>query len=212
MPSGHGTMRIVADEHYFTAEPTTPAERHPVTFTLHQRDYRLTAAAGVFSADRLDLGTAVLLRKAQLPTPQEQGPLLDLGCGYGPVAVVLASRCPAAQVYAVDVNRRALELVRENARATGTDTRIIAVQPDEISPTVQFSQIWSNPPIRIGKTELHAMLERWLPRLAPGGAAWLVVARHLGGDTLHRWLADAGWKVARHASQKGYRVLRVTRD
>jgi 16S rRNA G1207 methylase RsmC len=134
---------------------------------------------------------------------------LDLGCGYGPITAVLATSSPKATVYAVDVNRRALELVRENAAALDVADRVIAVPPDEVPGGVEFDEIWSNPPVRIGKPELHAMLSRWLPRLAAGGTAWLVVGRHLGGDSLQAWLREQGWPAERHASQKGYRVLRV---
>lgn len=202
-------MRSVTGDHYFTAAPGAPERRREIDFAVDGREYRLTVAAGVFSGDRLDPGTAVLLRKADRPAPDETGPLLDLGCGYGPIARVLADRAPHALVYAVDVNTRALELVRENTADTGG--RVRATPPAEMPDDVTFSQIWSNPPIRIGKAELHGLLARWLPRLTPDGVAWLVVARHLGGDSLQRWLTEQGWRVDRHASQKGYRVLRITR-
>jgi 16S rRNA (guanine1207-N2)-methyltransferase len=113
-------------------------------------------------------------------------------------------------VYAVDVNARALDLVRANAAVLGYAEQITATAPDRMPDDVVFDEIWSNPPIRVGKAELHELLQRWLPRLAPGGTAWLVVARHLGADSLHAWLASLGWAVERHASQKGYRVLQVT--
>jgi 16S rRNA G1207 methylase RsmC len=197
-------------DHYFSAEPASEAGPRTVEFTVAGREYRLSAAGGVFSAGRLDPGTAVLLRKAPPPAADAAGPLLDLGCGYGPIACVLASAAPAATVYAVDVNARALELARRNAEAVGAAGRVLAVVPEAVPADVRFAQIWSNPPIRVGKAELHDLLTRWLPRLAPDGTAWLVVARHLGGDSLHRWLNDRGWPTYRHASQKGYRVLRVT--
>jgi 16S rRNA (guanine1207-N2)-methyltransferase len=202
----------VSTEHYFTAEPSAGAESHTVRFTAAGRDFALRAAGGVFSAGRLDPGTAVLLRKAPLPAG---GVLLDLGCGYGPIAAVLAAAAPRASVYAVDVNRRALDLVRANAAALKVADRLLATTPDEVPDGVRFDQIWSNPPIRIGKPALHAMLARWLPRLAPGGTGWLVVARNLGADSLQDWLtgqdwlAGEGWGVARYASQKGYRILRI---
>jgi 16S rRNA G1207 methylase RsmC len=202
----------VSGDHYFSAEPTATAERRFVEFTLRGRHFRLTASAGVFSAGRLDPGTSVLLHKAPLPEADTEGPLLDLGCGYGAIAAVLATTVSGAQVYAVDVNRRALELVRDNAVTLGVGDRVVTVTPDEVPAGVTFRQIWSNPPIRIGKAALHEMLDRWLPRLAPDGVAWLVVARHLGADSLHRWLTERGWSVDRHASQKGFRVLRVTRS
>ena len=203
-------MRSVTDDHYFAAEPLTPIERRLVVFNVRGHEHRLVAASGVFSAGRLDSGTGVLLRKAPLPQPGAAGPLLDLGCGYGPIAITIATAA-RVPVYAVDVNQRALALTRENAEAAGLADLVVATTPDEVPPDVLFAQIWSNPPIRIGKAELYALLDRWLPRLATGGIAWLVISHNLGGDTLHRRLVEQGWEVVRHASQKGFRVLRVAR-
>jgi 16S rRNA G1207 methylase RsmC len=196
--------RIVSGEHYFTAEPATAQTRHDVVFTIEGQEFRLVAAGGVFSASRLDPGTSVLLQRAPLPDATTSGFLLDLGCGYGPIATVLAKRAPAATVYAVDVNQRALELTRDNA-----GPGVIAALPDEVPETVGFTQIWSNPPIRIGKPELHALLLRWLPRLTPDGTAWLVVAKNLGADSLQRWLVEQGFSAERHANHKGFRIFRV---
>lgn len=199
----------MSNDHYFSANPQATGRPTQVSFEIAGREYDLTAAGGVFSATRLDPGTAVLLRKAELPSG---GPrLLDLGCGYGPIACVLADRARRATVYAVDVNTRALELTRANAEAVGAGDRIVAVPPDEVPAELLFDEIWSNPPIRVGKEELHALLLRWLPRLAPTGRAWLVVARHLGADSLAPWLVQQGYAVRRHASQQGFRVLVVTR-
>jgi 16S rRNA G1207 methylase RsmC len=197
-------------DHYFTAEPTGAGRPREVTFMVAGRVYRLTAAGGVFSADRLDPGTAVLLRKAPLPGPAG-GVFLDLGCGYGPIACVLADTSSQARVYALDVNQRALDLVRRNAEAAGLADRIVPVTAPEIPGDLRFDEIWSNPPIRIGKPALHELLATWLPRLGPGGVAWLVVAKHLGGDSLQGWLEQHGWEVSRFASQKGFRILRVCR-
>ncbi len=198
----------VTADHYFSADPAAPQQDRPVTFSVGGHDYALTAGTGVFSAGRLDPGTAVLLRKAPPPTGRT---LLDLGCGYGPIAVVLATEAPGATVYAVDVNARARDLTARNAATLGVAGRVRVHGPDEVPAEVRFDEIWSNPPIRIGKAGLHEMLTTWLPRLADDGVAWLVIAKHLGGDSLHTWLTGLGWDVERHASQKGYRVLRVGR-
>ena len=203
-------MRYVTADHYFTSDPSTAPQIRYVEFEAAGREFRLAAASGVFSAGRLDPGTAVLLAKAELPGADERGPLLDLGCGYGPIATVLATVAAAATVYAVDVNQRALDLVRRNTAEASVADRVITTTPDEVPEGVTFSQIWSNPPIRIGKQELHRLLRRWLARLAADGKAWFVVGRNLGADSLQRWLAeDEGWHVDRYASQKGFRVLRV---
>jgi 16S rRNA (guanine1207-N2)-methyltransferase len=199
----------VTAEHYFSAEPAAPARLGEIEFTAAGRHYRLTVASGVFSAGRLDPGTAVLLRKGDLPTAATTGVLLDLGCGYGPLASVLASEAPGAEVWAVDVNSRARDLTRANAERLGLAIRV--AEPGEVPPAVVFDQIWSNPPTHVGKAELRALLDQWLPRLTPDGVAWLVINRHLGGDSLHAWLVERGWHVERTASQKGFRVLRVRR-
>ncbi|MER7418142.1 methyltransferase [Micromonospora peucetia] len=198
-------------DHYFTAEPSTAAKPREVEFSVAGRDYTLASSAGVFSAARLDVGSAVLLRKAELPATGTTGALLDLGCGFGPITCVLATSAPSATVWAVDVNERARELTAANAARVDAADRVRVAAPDDVPADLTFAQIWSNPPIRVGKDELHQLLLRWLPRLAPDGVAWLVVARYLGADSLQRWLIELGWQVDRHASQKGYRVLRVTR-
>lgn len=195
-----------AGDHYFTAVPASPAELRRLDVRLGGRDLTVTTAGGVFSPGRLDLGTQVLLRS--VPDPPASGHLLDLGCGWGPVALTLALASPGATVWAVDVNERALDLVRRNARDLGL-TNVVAARPDDVPGDVRLAALWSNPPIRVGKDALHAMLRRWLARLADDAAAHLVVQRNLGADSLQRWLEDAGAPTTRVASAKGFRVLRV---
>jgi 16S rRNA (guanine1207-N2)-methyltransferase len=164
----------------------------------------LTTDAGVFSRDAVDPGTKLLLLEA--PAPAASGDLLDLGCGYGPIALVLARRAPEATVWAVDVNERARALTAANAAAAGlANVRVCA--PDEVPDDVRFATIWSNPPIRIGKEGLHSMLLTWLARLE--GTALLVVQKHLGSDSLARWLGEQGFVVERLRSRAGYRLLEV---
>jgi 16S rRNA G1207 methylase RsmC len=114
-------------------------------------------------------------------------------------------------VWATDTNARALELTARNARRLGVADRVHVVDPADVDPDLSFDELWSNPPIRIGKPALHALLATWLARLAPTGRAYLVVAKNLGADSLATWLGDAGWAAERLASAKGYRVLRVER-
>jgi 16S rRNA (guanine1207-N2)-methyltransferase len=194
------------DQHYFTARPGAPHRPGLVHVLLPGVHLELETDAGVFSPGRLDPGTRLLLDAA--PAPPAAGDLLDLGCGYGPIALTLASRSPGATVWAVDVNERALELCARNAARAGL-ANVRVTTPGDPALTGTFAGIWSNPPIRVGKQALHEMLGTWLPRRSPGAAAYLVVQRHLGADSLHRWLAGQGWDVERIASRAGYRVLRV---
>ncbi len=192
-------------EHYFSASPHVPFRRTPVRARVWGHELSLESGSGVFAQGRLDGGTAVLLRETD---PPERGrTFLDLGCGYGVIAAALAVSRPDAEVWAVDVNERALLLTRENATALGVAQRLHAMTPDEVPADVRFDEIWSNPPIRVGKEALHALLLGWLPRLATGGRALLVVGKNLGADSLQRWLTEQGFPTTRLASAKGFRVL-----
>ena len=192
--------------HYFTERPSTPSAPRTVRLRLPDVQLDLVTDSGVFSGRQLDPGTRVLLRHA--PHPRLGGDLLDLGCGYGPIALTLATRNPGATVWAVDVNERALALVTRNAAAAGLGT-VIASRPEQVPDGVRFAAIYSNPPIRIGKPALHGLLVHWLGRLLPGGAAWLVVQRNLGSDTLARWLIEQGYPTRRIHAERGYRLLEV---
>jgi 16S rRNA (guanine1207-N2)-methyltransferase len=191
-------------DHYFDASPSTPDKRQDVTARIWGKELTFTTSAGVFSHDGLDKATAVLLRSS---TPPAGGTVLDLGCGWGPIACALAGA--GATVWATDTNQRALDLTALNATRLGVTVH--AALPDDVPADLVFDQIWSNPPIRIGKQALHDLLVRWLPRLTPDGVARLVVGKNLGADSLQRWLIDQGWPSERAASEKGFRILEVRR-
>lgn len=193
--------------HYFEA-PTGQARQRSITATIWGRHYQFTTANGVFSGARLDPGTAVLFAETTPPATAQR--VADVGCGYGPIAVALATHCPQAHVDAVDVNPRALELTATNADQAGVGHRVRPLSPGQVDQSARYDQIWSNPPIRIGKQALHDLLLEWLPRLATDGQAWLVVGKNLGADSLQRWLIEQGYRCERWASSKGFRVLLVT--
>jgi 16S rRNA (guanine1207-N2)-methyltransferase len=195
--------------HYFDSEPTGPERRQQITATIWGHELSLVTAGGVFAGEGLDRGTSVLLRESQPPSGSPW--VLDLGCGYGPIALAIALACPGATIDAVDVNERALALCRDNAQALGVAGRVRVLRPEHADPEARYDEIWSNPPIRIGKAALHELLLTWLARLTPDGVARLVVARNLGADTLRRWLIEQGYAVERTASSKGFRVLLVGR-
>ncbi len=196
----------MSSQHYFAAQPQAPHRPGLVRVVLPDAYLELETDSGMFSPGRLDPGTRFLVEAG--PAPPPEGDLLDLGCGYGPVACTLASRAPAATVWAVDVNERALGLCARNAAKAGL-RNVRCATPDSPDIPARFAGIWSNPPVRIGKAALHDLLRGWLARLDRGGRAAMVIGRNLGADSLHAWLAGQGWPVTRLAARSGYRLLVV---
>lgn len=210
MPQCEATVPRVVDQppkHYFSPDPSAASRPSTVSLSLTDLHLELTTDTGVFSGSRVDPGTKLLLLEAARPRESDQT-ILDLGCGYGPIAVTASLRAPNATVWAVDVNERARTLCAANAMATNASGVTVAA-PDEVPHDVRFDLIVSNPPIRIGKAALHELLSTWLGRLAPNGRAELVVQKHLGSDSLQNWLNQQGWPTTRLVSRGGYRLLLV---
>ncbi|MDO5723471.1 MAG: methyltransferase [Flaviflexus sp.] len=193
-------------DHYFSAQPLTPDERYERDVTIDGTEYSILASPGVFSPGRLDKGTRVLLKYA--PEPPDEGLLVDLGCGWGPLSLALATACPEARVLAVDVNERARELTRLNAERAGlTNIEVCGPQEGlEIARETGVRGLWSNPPVRIGKQHMRDLLMDWLSLVT--GESILVIAKNLGADSHAAFLADT-FEVARLGSSGGFRVLSV---
>lgn len=194
--------------HYWSENPEVASSTETVDVALPDVAFSMLTDRGVFSHGHLDTGTSLLLREA--PAPPPVGQLLDLGCGAGPIALTMAKRSPDATVWAVDTNERARALTSANAERNGV-ANLRTAAPDDVADDLEFTAIWSNPPIRIGKAALHELLLTWLPRLAPDGQAVLVVQKHLGADSLQRWLGEQGFPTDRIASKAGFRLLRTVR-
>jgi 16S rRNA G1207 methylase RsmC len=165
--------------------------------------------SGVFSPEHVDQGTQVLMNEcAELPA---SGTFLDIGCGWGPLALAMALASPEATVWAVDINERSRNLTAANATRLGLGNVVVAA-PDDVPADLRFDVIWSNPPIRVGKVALHEILNTWLTRLSTEGSASLVVAKHLGAPSLLIWLRDqfgAQRIVERIAQSRGFHVINV---
>lgn len=209
-----GTLDYMSEnstEHYFSAKPAGAFQTKEIQVRLANADYTVETAGSIFSPDHIDAGTEALL--FSVPRPPAEGTLLDIGCGWGPLALTLALESPAAHVYAIDVNERSIELTARNAQRLNL-TNVTAGTPESVNPALTFDVIWSNPPIRVGKAELHAIMKMWLPRLSPEGSAYLVVAKHLGADSFEKWLGHEfgdTHETSREDTRKGFRIIKVTR-
>lgn len=201
-------------EQYFSTNPNSLDLRRTLQVDLRCHKVSVQVSNGVFSSSKLDLGTAVLLKHA--PQPPENGRFFDIGCGWGAISLALGFESPNAQIYAVDVNERALELTNINAKNAGLNNIHTYLVEDALKEdsSKNIDLIWSNPPIRVGKDVLHNILLTWLPRLKVGGAAYLVVQKNLGSDSLIPWLSKnlgEDFSVEKYASSKGYRIIEVLR-
>jgi 16S rRNA G1207 methylase RsmC len=210
-------------QHYFSETPASDFAPREIEVALADLPRRVVTAGGVFSPEHLDRGTELLLRvvaEASVGEPAPSptldgaildGAILDIGCGWGAIALDAALSHPEAEVWAVDVNERARELTAMNAQRLGL-SNVRAAAPDEVPAELRFASIRSNPPIRVGKEALHSILRQWLPCLAEGGSAHLVVAKHLGAESLQRWIAAEfpELEVARVARDKGFHVIRAS--
>ena len=202
---------FVSDNHYFASSPQGPLVTREITVNLNGNKTQVLTAGGIFSPEHIDLGTQVLLAHIEAANPT--GTFLDIGCGWGPIALALALHSPKATIYAIDVNERSLELTKMNADKLGI-TNIVVCKPEDVPDDVVFDEIWSNPPIRVGKKVLHEILNLWINKLVKGGTARLVVQKNLGSDSLHKWLVEEftpGFESTRIDSSKTFRVLKVSK-
>lgn len=208
-PKSEKTQKI-SGEQYFSATPSSCDERRTLHVTLRNHETVVQVSNGVFSASKLDLGTSVLLKHA--PKPPENGKFLDIGCGWGPISIAMGLESPEAEIVAVDVNERALELTELNAKNAGLKHIRTSLVDDALKEnnTLEFNNfdlIWSNPPIRVGKEILHDILMTWIPRLKVGGAAYLVVQKILAQTHLFLGLLKI---LAKTTALKNMQVLKDT--
>ena len=202
---------FVSDNHYFASSPEGPLVTREITVNLNGNKTQVLTAGGIFSPEHIDQGTQVLLTHIEAANPT--GTFLDIGCGWGPIALALALQSPKAKIYAIDVNERSLQLTKMNAEKLGI-SNIIVCKPEDVPQEIMFDEIWSNPPIRVGKKVLHEILNVWIKKLVQGGTARLVVQKNLGSDSLHKWLMEEfspEFDSTRIDSSKTFRVLKVSK-
>lgn len=197
-----------AGEHYFSDAPGVGSAPSVIELTLPDAHFKLATDRGVFAGQAVDVGTKLLLLEGPPPCLEDKV-IVDIGAGYGPIALTIASRNPQATVYAVEINSRARQLCTDNAETAGL-SNVVVVAPEEVPSDLVIDRIWSNPPIRIGKQALHELLNLWLGQLRSGGSAHLVVQKHLGADSLAIWLKSQGFMVQRRGSKKAFRLLDVS--
>ncbi|HMS25600.1 MAG TPA: methyltransferase [Acidimicrobiia bacterium] len=198
---------------YFDESPDVPSDPKTVLFTFKEIDYVFETDRGVFSYERIDKATRILLDVFSEKYYGDQPEMIiDVGCGYGPITCVVADQFPQAHIIGVETNQRARDLAIKNCRKNIGGDRIRIMSPAEVDDTIMVDLIVSNPPIRIGKDALYELLRGWSTRLNEGGQMWIVMAKNLGSDSTAAYLeSECGLAVHRVASKKGFRVLRCVK-
>jgi len=201
---------ITVTEHYFTVEPGSAHQVNEIVVTLRGNELRLKTDAGVFSRERLDPGTKLLVESLELSGVEAP---LDLGCGYGPIGLAIAREKPAVKVFMSDLNRRATELAAENAARNGLNNVVIR-QGDGFLPWqdlytagFRFDLVAINPPLRAGKETVLRLFAEARDHLRPGGRLWVVIRTKQGAKTYRRELDGIFGTAETAAIKSGYRVL-----
>ncbi len=218
----------MSNDHYFSATPSASATTTERRVHLQGIEYTVMTQPGVFSHERVDKGTAVLLDKVPFPDVKPGQLAVDIGCGWGPITIALAAAVrdslaeseakqqddSITEIWGVDVNERSCELTERNLQRAGLweapGLASAVYTPDKAFAALgdrKVSLIWSNPPVRIGKEALHELLVSWLSVLTDDGVAYLVVQKNLGADSLQKWLHGQGFSCEKLASAKGFRIL-----
>lgn len=199
------------NDHYYTQIPHSVSDEHTWTAKLGEYSFDFTTDNGVFSKTQIDYGSQVLMYAAG-ETDFVDGPLLDLGCGYGPIGLYLARKFPDRQIHLADINERAVELATKNACQNQISNAVI-YQSDiyqNISET-DFAGIVINPPIRAGKQVVHQMIEEAYDYLRDGGKLQIVIQKKQGAPSAKQKMLEVFGQVERIALDRGYWVLESVR-
>lgn len=193
------------NSHYFSQLPTSPYKVKKMRVVLRGHTLELYTAPGVFSADRIDLGTKYLCRVMKIP---KHGNILDFGTGIGVVAIVAAKESPDALIYATDINPRATQLARRNVELNNLqNVKVLDVEDYRFFDSEMFSAIISNPPYSAGWSVIKGMIAQGLKHLHPGGTMQLVCRQRKGGRRVKETLIQIFGNVEVLARRSGYRVF-----
>ncbi len=196
-------------EHYFTNQPSTAHDETTFTATLRGMAFTFTTDAGVFSRDRVDFGSLLLIETMRIGSTDT---VLDIGCGYGPIGSAAARLASEGQVYMVDVNERAAMLARRNLKANQISNAEVRVG-DALEPVrgIAFDTILTNPPIRAGKQVIYRMVDEAHDALKPGGSLWVVIQNKQGAPSMKKRLQETFGNVLDVERKAGYHIFRAVR-
>ncbi len=193
-------------EMYFAPDPSSRSRPEQTQIPFRGSTFRFWTDHGVFSRGELDKGTEVLLKA--LPEGLE-GKMLDLGCGWGPIGIILCALNPALKAVLADVNTRAVELAERNIAENGLSGRCEAIVSDGFEKLGdRYGLIVCNPPIRAGKQVIYGLFADAAKHLLPGGWLYIVIRKQQGAASCVRYLKTLFAKVEEADKSGGYWIIR----
>ncbi|MER3502101.1 MAG: hypothetical protein IMHGJWDQ_000352 [Candidatus Fervidibacter sp.] len=198
-------------EHYFSEKPKTPRKVKRIRAVLRGREFIFETDRSVFAKDYVDLGTKRLIEKVELP---EKGEVLDWGCGYGAIGIVIAAIHPQLRVWMVDINERAVALARRNAKLNRVKNVVILKSDGfaSLPSDLRFDLILTNPPIHAGKRVLTQLIRDAYHWLKVGGSFWFVARTQHGAKTLQRLTEEVFGNAECVDIHGGYRVIAAVKE
>lgn len=200
-------------EQYFTAKPQSEATAKEISSHFAGADYVFATSNGVFSKKRMNYGSKVLVEAFIREVNVDEGAqILELGSGYGPIAIIMGKLYPQAMVTGVELNERAVELAYENAKRNNA-TNIYWEQADATTwrSDKQYQFVLTNPPIRAGKAVIQAFVQQAHVYLAPQGELWVVIQKKQGAPSMENFMETMFGNVELVARDKGYWILKSKR-
>lgn len=197
-------------DHYYTPRPVAAHSESSFTATLRGMSFRFLTDSAVFSRERVDFGSTLLIEAMQL---DPENVVLDVGCGYGPIGIAAARLVTRGRVYLVDVNERAADLARRNLAENGIENAEVRVG-NSLQPVdgILFDRVLTNPPIRAGKTVIYGIVDAAHGALKPGGSLWVVIQTKQGAPSMKKKLAERFGNVRDVEREAGYHVFCAVKD
>ncbi|WP_046176580.1 class I SAM-dependent methyltransferase [Domibacillus indicus] len=195
-------------DHYFSRNPNSETRPQQFEFFLRGKSFKFETDAGVFSKSEVDFGSRLLIETFEWP--EIEGPVLDAGCGYGPIGISIAFEQPERMIHMIDINDRALALARENAKRNGVDN-VRIYESDRLQSVSEkgFAAVLTNPPIRAGKQVVFDILQTGFAKLLKGGELWVVIQKKQGAPSAIKEIERLAGSCEVAAKAKGYFILRA---
>lgn len=199
-------------DHYYTTSPDSKSDIRPLEYEVNGKKYTFYTDHGVFSISRVDHGSDILIQTV-LEDYDPEGPItfLDMGCGYGPIGIVMADSYPESNGVLLDVNERAMDLARRGAERNRVSERISIVKEAELEGKT-FDMVVTNPPIRAGKQTIYHLFGIACEKMNAGGVLYVVIRKNQGAESAVKELKRLFGNCETINRESGFHILKSVKE